>query len=178
MDVARNAGTAIARAGLVTLSGGARGVDRAAIEGAFTAGGMAVGILGDSLERALRDFEARRRIYEGDLCLATIHSPKVGFSVAVAMARNKVIYALAERVFVVSAHEDTGGTWHGATEALRRGLGEVLVWMGDGRGPGNEELVKLGAIGVQDVTEITDRVRDQRGLSEFGALDQQLRLGI
>ncbi|MEX2619910.1 MAG: hypothetical protein WD250_06800 [Egibacteraceae bacterium] len=56
-----------------------------------------------------------------------------GFSVGNAMARNKIVYALARVTLVVAADAHLGGTWEGAQEALRRAFGPVTVWIGEGR---------------------------------------------
>ena len=52
---------------------------------------------------------------------------------------------------VVACDLERGGTWEGAVQALRRGYGSVAAWVGPGAGPGNERLVELGAIAVDDV---------------------------
>ncbi|HXF72904.1 MAG TPA: hypothetical protein VNO79_09895, partial [Actinomycetota bacterium] len=77
-----------------------------------------------------------------------------GFTVGGAMARNKLIYALAERTLVVAADLERGGTWAGATEALKRNLGPVLVWVGPGAGRGNRALADAGAIPVHDLEAV------------------------
>jgi predicted Rossmann fold nucleotide-binding protein DprA/Smf involved in DNA uptake len=71
------------------------------------------------------------------------------------MGRNKIIYALADVTLVVCSDSGSGGTWGGATEALRRGFGRVAVWTGDGAGPGNAELVGRGATPVDDFDALT-----------------------
>ncbi len=48
--------------------------------------------------------------------------------------------------FVVASEHERGGTWAGATEALKKDYGTVVVWTGPGAGSGNEPLVDLGAI--------------------------------
>jgi predicted Rossmann fold nucleotide-binding protein DprA/Smf involved in DNA uptake len=70
------------------------------------------------------------------------------------MGRNKLIYALATRTLVVASDLDSGGTWAGATECLKRGFGEVAVWRGEGEGPGNEALVSQGAREVRATTDL------------------------
>jgi hypothetical protein len=55
---------------------------------------------------------------------------------------------------VVASELDRGGTWEGATEALRRGYGSVAVWVGSGAGPGNERLAELGATPVEDLSSL------------------------
>ena len=104
-----------------------------------------MGVVADSLVRTLRESETRRAITDGMLCLCTPYKPTAGFTVANAMGRNKIIYGLSRATLVVAADHERGGTWAGAVEALRHDIAPVVVWTGDGGGPGNAELVKLGA---------------------------------
>jgi predicted Rossmann fold nucleotide-binding protein DprA/Smf involved in DNA uptake len=134
-----------ARRGWVVVSGGARGVDKLAMAGSFRRDGSVIGILADSLDRQLRHAETGGLIEEGRLCLLTQQHPEAGFSVGAAMARNKLIYALSNVTVVVSSDRASGGTWSGATEALRKAFGTVAVWRGEGEGPGNPELANMGA---------------------------------
>ena len=62
------------------------------------------------------------------------------------MARNKLVYALADLTVVVAADSGSGGTWSGAEEALRKRYGRVAVWRGAGEGSGNAALERMGAI--------------------------------
>src|SRR5262249_55801847 len=113
-------GTACAESGLTVYSGGARGVDKTAMGKSLEAGGTAAGLLADSLERAVRIAENRRWIDdERTLVLATPYSPHASFNVGMAMARNKLIYALADFGLVIASDAHKGGTWAGAEEALK-----------------------------------------------------------
>jgi predicted Rossmann fold nucleotide-binding protein DprA/Smf involved in DNA uptake len=151
LDVARRSAAAAVERGLVVISGGARGIDQQAMAAAYQAGGTTVGVLAESLVRRVRDPETRRVINEGRACFVTPYKPDAGFSVANAMGRNKIVYALAAATLVVTSDEGRGGTWEGATEALRRGYGTVATWIGAGSGSGNERLADLGARIVRDV---------------------------
>ena len=62
------------------------------------------------------------------------------------MGRNKIIYALSEYALVVASDAKTGGTWAGATEALRAGWVPVFVREGPNVPPGNRDLLKLGGL--------------------------------
>ena len=103
------------------VSGGARGTDRLAMGAALDAGGVAFGVLADSLERTVRQPDLRQLLLDGQLVLLTPYAPTAGFSVGAAMGRNKVIYGLADFAVVVSSDYQTGGTWAGAVEALKGG---------------------------------------------------------
>ena len=136
--------TAVARR--VVISGGARGIDQAAMRGALEAGGNVVGILADGLERAAVRREHREALMDGRLVLASPYDPAARFNVGHAMQRNKLIYASADAALVVSSDYGKGGTWTGAIEQLER-LKFVPVYVrADGDvGKGLGELRKRGA---------------------------------
>src|SRR5207302_8594164 len=142
---ARKVGHKVAAARSCLVSGGARGTDRIAMDGAMEADGVAAGALADSLESTVRKSDVRELLLDGRLVLVTPYAPTAGFSVGAAMGRNKVIYGLAEFGVVVSSDYQTGGTWAGAVEALKAGWCPVLARDGDGVPRGNKELLKLGA---------------------------------
>jgi len=142
---AKEVGRKAVAAMLAVVSGGARGTDRVAMDGALKADGIALGVLADSLEATIRKSDVRQLLLDERLTLITPYAPTAGFSVGAAMGRNKLIYGLAEFAVVVSSDHQTGGTWAGAVEALKANWCPVLVRDGDGVPKGNKELVKLGA---------------------------------
>ncbi|MBJ7608128.1 MAG: DNA-protecting protein DprA [Candidatus Dormibacteraeota bacterium] len=154
---ARQVASAVARLaaehGLVTVSGGARGIDQTAMAAAREAGGRVVGALADSLTRRLAESETRRAVLDGEVTLLTPYHPSAAFSVGSAMGRNKIIYGLARMTVVVTSDKGDGGTWGGATEAIKRRFGTVAVWTGDGAGAGNQPLVERGALAFDCIDE-------------------------
>ncbi|MDQ2653078.1 MAG: DNA-processing protein DprA [Chloroflexota bacterium] len=147
-EFAAQVGLYAAQAGVVLISGGARGVDRVAMAGALEAGGEAIGILPDGLAKLLRSPEIRNWVAEGQLLLTSPFRPNSRFEVWKAMERNKLIYGLAEFAFVVSSDADKGGTWTGATENLKRDWAPLLVRDGENVPGGNRRLIDLGGIPV------------------------------
>jgi len=143
-------GNACAESKLVVYSGGARGVDKTAMNSAMTAGGNAGGMLADSLEKALRAADARGFIEEGQLVLATPYSPHASFNVGMAMSRNKLIYALSDFGLVIASDAEKGGTWAGAEEVLKAGWVPVFVVDGPNVPEGNRMLIKRGATPFPD----------------------------
>jgi predicted Rossmann fold nucleotide-binding protein DprA/Smf involved in DNA uptake len=164
-------GRKLARSSIV-ISGGARGTDRLAMSGSLEAGGKAVGVLTDSLERTVRQPDLRQLLLEGQLALLTPYVPTAGFSIGAAMGRNKIIYGLADFAVVVSSELQTGGTWAGATEALKGGWCPVFVRDGPAVPKGNRELLKLRAIALpeQELQLIADLPQwfRERGGIKFG----------
>jgi predicted Rossmann fold nucleotide-binding protein DprA/Smf involved in DNA uptake len=143
LALASEVGAACAEAGLTVVSGAARGIDQAAMHTAITAGGTSLGVLADSLERKSRAAEQRALLDEGRLLLTTPYSPSAGFSVAGAMGRNKLIYALADFALVVTSDAGKGGTWAGAVEALRAGTTPLFAVGPEGFSEGTRQLLEM-----------------------------------
>ncbi|MEW5941404.1 MAG: DNA-processing protein DprA [Chloroflexota bacterium] len=143
-ECARFAGNACGLSGQVLYSGGAKGVDTLSMEAALEARGTAVGVLADSLERAVRG--PKETLRRGDLCLVTPYSPNAGFSVGAAMGRNRLIYCLADYAIVVASDAETGGTWAGATETLKNNWVPVFVLEHEQMPEGNKLLLQRGAL--------------------------------
>ncbi len=140
-------GRLVASARRTLVSGGARGIDQAAMSGALEAGGRVIGVLADSLERASMNREHRSWLLDGQLVLISPYDPSAGFHVGHAMQRNKLIYALADAALVVSADLNKGGTWAGATEQLERlHLVPVYVRATGEASKGLDALTKRGAL--------------------------------
>ncbi len=128
------------------ISGGARGVDQAAMHGALRAGGAGVGVLADSLERAALARDNREPLMDRRLVLVSPYDPAAGFNVGHAMSRNKLIYAMADAAVVVNSDFEKGGTWAGAIEQLERlRFVPVFVRNGPAAGKGNSALLRRGA---------------------------------
>lgn len=144
---AENVGRVSSEARCMIVSGGAKGIDRAAMNGALQAGGHVAGVLADSLERAALARENREPLMEGRLVLFSPYDPSAGFNVGHAMQRNKLIYALADAALVVTSDFEKGGTWAGAIEQVDRlRFVPVFVRIGDNAGEGNTALLRRGAL--------------------------------
>jgi len=144
---AERLGHLCAGAGLTVISGGARGVDLQAMNGALQAGGGVLGVLADRLVTAVarRDPEHTEQL----TLLACVH-PRLGFSRGVAMQRNRVIHALGRCALVVASAE-YGGTWNGTLENLSHGWSPVFVRAGSGVPAGNRKLLRRGARPLPEV---------------------------
>lgn len=154
IDVARQAGGLAAAQNWPVVSGLARGVDQAAIDAAFDAGGLAIGVPAEGITRASRRAEIRRHVHAGELTIASPYAPDAPFSAGNAMGRNKIIYALSHVTFVAASTEGKGGTWSGATEAIDRRYARVAAWTGPGASDGNHALVRRGATPITDLAEL------------------------
>jgi len=146
LEYTEKVGQLAAQALCTIVSGGARGIDQAAMRGALASGGKAVGVLADSLERSVVNREHRDLLNEGNLILISPYDPAAGFNVGHAMQRNKLIYALADAALVVNSDFEKGGTWAGAVEQLDK-LHFVPVYVRvDDENKGLAGLQRKGAV--------------------------------
>ncbi len=135
----------LARHGTNVISGNARGVDRAAYEGATSTDGYTTVVLPHGIRKLskvqMRDLQPR--IESGHVLLLSQFHPDAPWMVSRAMDRNKVVTGLAQ-VVIVAESDIKGGTWEGAKSALEQKR-PLYVRQADGSSlPGNEALIQLG----------------------------------
>ncbi len=146
LNFTRSVGQLAAAADVNIISGGAKGVDRAAMEASLSSGGTAIGVLAEQLFRFAVALDCHEWIREERLALISLVDPAARFNVGNAMQRNKVIYALGDASLVVSSDVNKGGTWAGAIEQLDRFKSRTLyVRTDEGVPDGNRELQNRGA---------------------------------
>jgi predicted Rossmann fold nucleotide-binding protein DprA/Smf involved in DNA uptake len=155
LDFAAKLGAAAAAAGESIVSGGAKGVDEAAMLGALQVEGTAIGVLADSLLRASSSQKYREYLTANNLVLVSPNQPEAGFSVGNAMGRNKYIYCLSDAAVVVHSGT-TGGTITGAKENLKKGWVPLWVKKTNDSKAGNVEIVRQGGNWVSDIPETSD----------------------
>lgn len=147
IEYSENIGRLAAEAKKVIVSGGARGIDQAAMRGALDREGQVVGVLADKLESASINRDNRNLILQDQLVLISPYDPAAGFNVGNAMQRNKLIYALADAALLVSSDLNKGGTWSGAVEQLEKlKLVPVYVRSDNAVRSGLKALQEKGAI--------------------------------
>jgi DNA processing protein len=157
-QVARMLGRELAAAGLVVVSGLARGIDGEAHRGALDADGITVAVLGCGIDRDYPAANAQlsRRIEEQGLVVSE-YEPGVEPAPWRFPARNRIIAGLCEAVVVVEARERSGALIT-ADFALEEGR-EVFAVPGEITATlsvGTNALLKLGATpltSTQDVLE-------------------------
>ena len=144
-----------ANEGLAVVSGGARGVDAAAMQGATEAGGYCIGVLASDLLKTSVNRQNRIGLQEGRLVLVSPFYPEAGFNAGNAMGRNRYIYTLADQALVIDSALRSGGTWEGAVENLKHGWVPLYVRT-PGEGAGNAALVAEGALPFTLTPDSTD----------------------
>lgn len=146
------------------------------MNGAFTAGGKVIDVPAHPLSRILKSPGLRRAIYEGRTVMCSPYTPDSPFSVGNAMGRDKLIYALSDVTVAVAADQGSGGTWSGATEAMKGRYCRVAVWRDPGEGPGNEALADMGATPITDVSPLRDVLDSPRSENEESPRAEQAAL--
>lgn len=120
IEFAENIGRLAASAQCTVISGGAPGSDQSAMRGVLESGGTGVVVAPAKLENEVVLREYRDALMDGRLALISPYDPKAGWSVGLAMGRNKLIYGLSQAALVVESSYNKGGTWPGAVEQLER----------------------------------------------------------
>jgi DNA processing protein len=146
-SVARSLGRELGAAGLVVVSGLARGVDAEAHRGALEAGGATVAVLGCGIDRdyPAAHAELARRVAAAGLIVSE-YAPGVEPAPWRFPARNRIVAGLSSAVVVVEARERSGALIT-ADLALEEGR-EVFAVPGEitsALSAGSNTLLKLGA---------------------------------
>ena len=156
--VARMLGRELSAAGLVVVSGLARGVDGEAHRGALEAGGLTIAVLGCGVDRdyPASHRELARRIAERGLVVSE-YAPGVEPAPWRFPARNRVIAGLARATVVVEAREASGALIT-ADLALEEGR-EVFAVPGEitsSLSAGSNALLRLGATPLTSAGDVLE----------------------
>jgi DNA processing protein len=156
--VARMLGRELAAAGLVVVSGLARGIDGEAHRGALDAGGLTVAVLGCGVDR---DYPASHRELAGRIAdtglVVSEYAPGVEPAPWRFPARNRIIAGLARATVVVEAREASGALIT-ADLALEEGR-EVFAVPGEitsALSGGSNALLRLGATPLTSATDVLE----------------------
>lgn len=158
--------------GKVIISGFAKGIDKQALDSAIRYDGKSIIVL----PQGIMTFESGFRKYyqqitNGKILVLSVFSPGLTWNVGLAMARNPIIYGLADEIVVAESGE-SGGTWHGVLDGLKRGR-RILV-----RNPepceksANTELINKGAIPVDAEGRVIEDKVYQGPPSLFTCVDE------
>ena len=157
-QVARSLGRDLAAAGLVVVSGLARGVDAEAHRGALEAAGTTVAILGCGIDRdyPAAHRELARQVAGGGLVVAE-YAPGVEPAPWRFPARNRIVAGLCTATVVVEARERSGALIT-ADFALEEGR-EVFAVPGEitsSLSAGSNALLRLGATPLTCVEDVLE----------------------
>jgi DNA processing protein len=176
-QVARMLGRELAAAGLVIVSGLARGVDGEAHRGALEAGGATVGVLGCGVDR---DYPAAHASLARGICehglVVSEYAPGVEPAPWRFPARNRIIAGLTVASVIVEARERSGAliTADFALEAGR----EVFAVPGEitsSLSAGTNALLRLGATPLTRVSDVLEPLGIDPARSEPAELGEHAR---
>lgn len=132
----------------VVVSGFAKGVDKQALDSALKYGGKSIIVLPQGILTFTSGFKNYyQQIVNGDVLILSIFFPKVPWKAELAMARNPIIYGLADEIFVAESSEK-GGTWSGVMDGLRKGRKIFVRAPQDSEINANNILIQKGAVPV------------------------------
>lgn len=132
----------------VIVSGFAKGVDKQALDSAIKYKGQSIIVLPQGIMTFTSGFKNYyKQIIDGDVLVLSTFHPKAGWSTGLAMARNPIIYGLANEIYVAESSEK-GGTWSGVIDGLRKGRKIYVRQPENNEKNANNILIQKGAIRV------------------------------
>lgn len=132
----------------VVVSGFAKGVDKQALDSAIKYKGQSIIVLPQGITTFNSGFKTYyKQIVDGDVLVLSTFHPKAVWSAGLAMARNPIIYGLADEIFVAESSEK-GGTWSGVVDGLRKGRKIFVRKPEQNENNANILLIQKGAIAV------------------------------
>lgn len=178
--VTRSLARELAAAGLMVVSGMARGIDGEAHRGALEGGGVTVAVLGCGVDRdyPAAHAELARRIGESGGLVVSEYEPGVEPAPWRFPARNRIIAGLCQATVVVEARERSGALIT-ADFALEEGR-DVLAVPGEitsALSAGSNALLRLGATPVtcaDDILELFGLERRPPAAEPLGAVAEAL----
>ncbi len=129
----------------VVVSGFAKGVDKQALDSAIKYKGQSIIVLPQGIltfGSGIKKYS--KEIDQGDVLIVSTFHPKSVWSSGLAMARNPIIYALADEIFVAQSAE-SGGTWAGVLDGLKKGRTIFVRKPNEGEKNANLLLIEKGA---------------------------------
>lgn len=121
LKFADNIAKSASKAFEVVVSGFAKGVDKQALDSALHYKGQSIIVLPQGVMTfgsGIKQYY--KSIVTGDVLVLSVFHPKSAWSSGLAMARNPIIYALASKIYVAQS-SDSGGTWSGVLDGLKKG---------------------------------------------------------
>lgn len=132
----------------VVVSGFAKGVDKQALDSAINYKGQSIIVLPQGIMTFGSGFKKYyKQIVDGDVLVLSTFFPKAPWKAELAMARNPIIYGLADEIYVAES-SDKGGTWSGVVDGLRKNRKIYVRKPEPNENTANNLLIQKGAIPV------------------------------
>ena len=135
------------RLGYTILTGGELGVSRIACNLALECGGTLVEVLGGDMLEHIHEDGISEMLAMGRATVVSLEHPEALFTVSHAIARNKLLFSLAEAAFIFN----TDGK-RGESDAIRNHYCDwIYAWTG---ASSNNQLISRGATPVANLREM------------------------
>jgi predicted Rossmann fold nucleotide-binding protein DprA/Smf involved in DNA uptake len=132
----------------VVVSGFAKGVDKQALDSAIIYKGQSIIVLPQGIMTFGSGFKKYyKQLVDGDVLVLSTFFPKAPWKAELAMARNQIIYGLADEIYVAESAEK-GGTWSGVVDGLRKNRKIYVRKPEPNENTANNLLIQKGAIAV------------------------------
>jgi DNA processing protein len=132
----------------VVVSGFAKGVDKQALDSAIKYKGHSIIVLPQGIMTFGSGYKNYyKQIVDGDVLVLSTFFPKAPWKAELAMARNPIIYGLADEIYVAESSEK-GGTWSGVIDGLRRNRRIFVRKPDPAEKNANNLLLQKGAVAV------------------------------
>ncbi|MDP2174062.1 MAG: DNA-processing protein DprA [Candidatus Cloacimonadaceae bacterium] len=129
----------------VVVSGFAKGIDKAALDSTLKYNGHSIIVLPQGVLTFGSGYKTYyKQIIEGNVLVLSTFHPKAPWKVELAMARNPIIYGLAKHIYVADSF-NSGGTWSGVRDGLRKGRIIYVRKPEEGEANANDLLISMGA---------------------------------
>lgn len=179
-NIASGVARALAHAGIITISGGARGIDAAAHRGSLSGEGITFAVFGTGLDRAYPS--EHRGLFERILEKGAIISEYpmgIGGDAWHFPERNRLIVGMSGRIIIIESPEG-GGAMITANEALEIGR---EIWAVPGRinedvCKGTNRLIKDGANALINIEEFIEDISGRYGQLNINMKDSQVDINI
>lgn len=158
------------------VSGYAKGIDRQAYDSSLKYRGDSIIVLPQGI-MTFNDFpKMYKALNEGRILVLSTFYPSARWSVSLAMARNPIIYAIADNIFVAESN-DSGGTWAGVTDGLKKGRKIYIRMPSAEEKNANMLLIHNGCIPVSNEGEVlidTPQLPAQKPIEEESAVAESI----
>ena len=132
----------------VVVSGFAKGIDKQALDSAIKYKGQSIIVLPQGIMTFGSGFKTYyKQIIDGDVLVLSTFFPKAPWKAELAMARNPIIYGLANEIYVAESSEK-GGTWSGVIDGLRKNRKIFVRKPEASENNANNLLIRKGAVPV------------------------------
>jgi predicted Rossmann fold nucleotide-binding protein DprA/Smf involved in DNA uptake len=141
----------------VVVSGFAKGVDKTALDSSIRNNGNSIIVLPQGILTFASGFKKYYpQLVEGQILVISTFHPNVPWNVGLAMARNIYIYGLAKEIYVAESG-DSGGTWNGALDGLKKGRKVYVRFPEENEKNANLLLIEKGGIPIDFEGKIIEK---------------------